>query len=49
MYRAQAAGAGAAPGEAAGPSGPDGAGASADKAKGDVIDAEFKDLGDNKK
>jgi hypothetical protein len=48
MYRAQAA-AGGAPGEA-GPTGPSEAGATADQSKGDVIDAEFKDLGgDNKK
>ncbi|HEU5192564.1 MAG TPA: molecular chaperone DnaK [Methylomirabilota bacterium] len=43
MYRAQAAGA-AAPG-AEGPTGPGEAGATADQSKGDVIDAEFKDLG----
>ncbi len=44
MYRAQAAGDGAAPG-AEGPTGPGEAGATADQSKGDVIDAEFKDLG----
>jgi molecular chaperone DnaK len=49
MYRAQAAGAGAAPGEAAGATGGDASGAPGDQAKGDVIDAEFKDLGDTKK
>jgi molecular chaperone DnaK len=43
MYRAQAAGA-SAPG-AEGPTGPGEAGATADQSKGDVIDAEFKDLG----
>ena len=48
MYRAQAA-AGAAPGEPAGAGGGDASGATADQAKGDVIDAEFKDLGDTKK
>jgi molecular chaperone DnaK len=48
MYRAQAAGAGAAPGGPEGAAGADASGAPGDQAKGDVIDAEFKDLGDKK-
>ena len=46
MYKAQAAGA-SAPGDGAGGN-PDGTAATGDAAKGDVIDAEFKDLGDKK-
>jgi molecular chaperone DnaK len=47
MYRAQAAAAGAAPGQ--GTEGSTASEAPGDSAKGDVVDAEFKDLGDNKK